>query len=113
MNLLIGVLLTLLGQSIIWFQTNGQFIWPWFKNHPFLIAALFGTSISYIFILGTKYLVAYFNGVIWPARLIGFGLGMIVFTVCAYVFMDESINSKTFVSLLLAFTIVYIQIFWK
>tara|TARA_R110001592_G_scaffold87117_2_gene257209 strand:- start:9289 stop:9630 length:342 start_codon:yes stop_codon:yes gene_type:complete len=113
MNLLIGVLLTLLGQSIIWFQTNGQFIWPWFKNHPFLISVLFGTSVSYIFILGTKYLVSYFNGVIWPARLIGFGLGMVVFTACAYVFMGESINSKTSVSLLLAFTIVYIQIFWK
>ena len=113
MSLLVGVLLTLLGQTIIWFQTNGQFVWPWFKKHPFLMAVLFGTSISYIFIMATKYLVAHFNGLIWPARLIGFGLGMVVFTVCAYIFMGESLNSKTIVSLILAFTIVCIQIFWK
>jgi len=113
MNLLIGILLTLLGQVLIWFQTNGQFVWEWFRKHPMILAISFGSVISYIFILGTKYLALHFDGLLWPVRLIGFGLGMLVFTMCTWHFMGESINAKTVVSLLLAFTLVFIQIFWK
>jgi hypothetical protein len=113
MNFLIGLLLTLLGQIVIWFQTNGQFVWEWFRKNPFLLAVSFGTIVSYLFILGTKYLALHFDGLLWPVRLIGFGSGMVVFTICTWYFMGEGINAKTLVSLILAFTLVSIQIFWK
>lgn len=113
MNLLIGLLLTLLGQILIWFQTNGQFVWEWFRKHPMVLAVSLGSIISYLFILGTKYLALHFDGLIWPVRLIGFGLGMFVFSICTWYFMGESINTKTIISLILAFTLVSIQIFWK
>ena len=31
-NLILAFLLYIVGQSVIWFQSNGQFIWPWFKE---------------------------------------------------------------------------------
>jgi len=113
MNLIIGLLLTLLGQIVIWFQTNGQFVWESFRKNPFLLAVSFGTIVSYLFILGTKYLALHFDGLIWPVRFIGFGLGMIVFSICTWYFLGEGITPKTLVSLILAFVLVSIQIFWK
>ncbi len=113
MNLLIGVILTLIGQILIWFQTNGQFVWDWFRKNPVILAVSFGSVISYIFILGTKYLALHFDGLLWPVRLIGFGLGMLVFSTFTWYFMGETINAKTIISLILAFTLVCIQVFWK
>jgi hypothetical protein len=113
MNLLIGILLSLLGQTLIWFQTNGQFVWEWFRKNPLLLSICFGGIISYLFILGTKYLALHFGGLLWPVRFIGFGLGMIVFSILTWYFMGEGVNTKTLISLLLASTLVLIQIFWK
>ena len=33
-KLIIAILLFLLGNILIWVQTNGQFLWKWFKNDP-------------------------------------------------------------------------------
>ena len=42
----------LLVQILTWFQLNGQFIWPWFKNNV-LILCLFGLPISWLYIEAT------------------------------------------------------------
>ena len=52
----IGLLLYFVTHIIIWFQVNGQFVWPWAKEHPALMA-LIGFPISYILIIATKYVV--------------------------------------------------------
>ena len=41
------MLLFLVGQIGIWFQTNGQFISPWAKKNPWLLSVIGGTMISY------------------------------------------------------------------
>ena len=41
-------------QSAVWFQTNGQFVWTWFKEHPFILS-LFGIPISLGYILASKF----------------------------------------------------------
>jgi hypothetical protein len=112
-NLLIGLALSLMGQILIFFQTNGQFIWPWFKKNPLILSMGFGTVISYLFIMGTHYVVTYFEGTLWENRLLGFGMGMISFSTLTYIFMGEGINLKTGISLTLATILVLIQIFWK
>lgn len=91
---------------------NGQFMWSWFKDNT-LILAIFGIPISYLYILGTKYTVEHFEGVLWPTRFIGFGVGIVVYAVLVGIFFKEGINLKTFVSLLLSFTLILIQLFWK
>ena len=95
-----------------WFQLNGQFVWTWFKEHP-LILCLFGLPVSYLYILATKYSFDAFNELLWPGRLVGFAVGIISFAFLTNIFLGESINSKTIISLVLAIILVLIQVFWK
>jgi hypothetical protein len=111
-NILAAIILFTIGQAMIWFQTNGQFVWPWAKENPMLMA-LIGFPISYILIIATKFVVAGFDGLLWPGRLVGFGTGMIVMAILTYCYMGEGITTKTLISLVLATTLVFIQVFWK
>ena len=111
-SLLTGLALFFITHIIIWFQVNGQFIWPWAKDHPWTMALL-GLPISYILIIATKHIVDGFDGLLWPGRLIGFGSGMIVMAVLTWWMLGEGISTKTLVSLILATGLVCVQIFWK
>ena len=99
-------------QSAVWFQTNGQFVWSWFKDHPFILS-LFGIPISLGYIWATKFAFAAFEGTLWPGRLIGFAMGIISFAMLTNYFMGEGISTKVIVSLILAVALVLIQVFWK
>ena len=112
-DLINGMLLFLAGQTLIWFQTNLQFLNTWSKEHPLAIASIFSVPISYMFIKATELIVRYFDGSLWPGRLIGFSMGMVSFAFLSYVFMGEGISAKTGVSLVLALTLVCVQVFWK
>ena len=78
-----------------------------------MIMALAGFPVSYLLIVSTRYIVAGFDGLLWPGRLVGFSLGMIVFAIMTSHFMHEGINTKTMISLILALALVAIQILWK
>jgi hypothetical protein len=110
---IIAFLLFFIAQSAIWFQTNGQFIWPWFKKNPILISIIMGSIISYIVIYGTKYMVEYYDGLLWPGRFIAFGSGIISFTFLTWYFMGEGITIKTIISLVIACSLIGIQLLWK
>ena len=112
-KLIIGIILYTFGQSLIWFQTNGQFKWKWFEENPFLVACIFSVPISYGFIWGTKFVVEHFDGALWPGRFIVFACGMVTFAILTNVYMNEGINAKTALSLVLASSLVLIQILWK
>lgn len=107
-----GALFFLLAQTITWFQLNGQFLWKFFKENTFILA-LSGIPISYCYIWATKYTVGSFDGLLWPARFIGFGIGIIVYALFVGVFFKEGITMKTFISLFLSFSLICIQVFWK
>ena len=109
----VGLVLFMVGQLLAWYQTNGQFLSTWIKEHPILTALIGGIPVGYSYILGTTYIVAAFGGQLWPSRLLGFAMGVIAFTILAYVHMGETITTKTAVTLLLALSIVLIQVFWK
>ena len=112
-NLITAVLLFTFGQTLIWYQTNGQFKWPWFAEHPFIVSCIFAIPISYAFIIATKLIVVYFDGTLWPGRFIGFATGMMSFALLTSFYMNEGINAKTAISLVLATALVAIQILWK
>ncbi len=107
-----GFFLFLLGQGMIWYQTNSQFFNQWCKEHPYVMAAA-GWPISYILILASRSVVTGFDGLLWPGRLVGFASGMMVMALFTYIHMGESITMKTGVTLLLALAITLIQVFWK
>ena len=99
-------------QVITWFQLNGQFVWPWFKNNVFLLC-LMGVPISWLYIEATRMGFIAFDGLIWPGRLLGFAMGILTFAICANMFMGEGLNTKTIISLILATILTFIQVFWK
>ena len=71
-----------------------------------------GLPISLILIKSTKAFNEIFDAN-WPGRLIGFGVGVIIFTIMSWIVFREHPTPKTITCLALAFTIITLQIFWK
>ncbi len=112
MNLLKGMIFGFVAQVLTFFQLQGQLKIEWFKNHPILMAFA-GVPISLMFMYSVKNMVAAYDGQIWPSRLIGFGIGVIVFTIMSYLLFKEPLTSKTLICLGLGICIILIQLFWK
>jgi hypothetical protein len=112
-NLLIGLILMLGAQTITWYATNGQFIWPTFKDHPLLVSIILGTISCYMFVMSTKYCSIYFDKQVWPIRLLSFSMGIGSFSFLTWYYMNQGFNLKSVISLLLTVCIVCIQVFWK
>ena len=108
---LIGILLYFFGQTLIWYQTNGQFINKGAKEHPFMMACIFAIPISYSFIHATRLTVEHYDGLLWPGRLVGFACGMLSFYLLTYYIMGEGLTLKTTLTLVLAVAIILIQAF--
>ena len=102
----LGILFTV--QIIVWYQLNGQLVWAWFKDHPFLLSLL-GVPISYLLILSTKLGYEAF-GALWPIRLLGFSLGMLSFPIITWFMLGEGISFKTGFSMLLGAIIMLLQL---
>lgn len=110
-NVFLTILIFSLSQIFSWFQYNTQFINPSYKNN-ILLPILLGIPISLGFWYATKFSYISF-GAVWPGRLIGFSIGIVVYTILSYFFLKEGLNIKTLVTLLLAVSMIFIQIFWK
>jgi hypothetical protein len=110
MNYIIGISYGLIAQILTFIQIQGYVKYQTFKEHTWLVL-LMGLPLSWLYMQSTKYLVLAGEGEIWPSRLVGFGVGIIVFTTMAYFLFGEPITIKTAISLLLAITIVCIQVF--
>jgi|TARA_B100001094_G_C18057287_1_gene733155 hypothetical protein len=110
--LLAGAFMFLIAQIITWFQLNSQFIWKWSRDNEWAMA-LIGIPLSFAYIYATKYTVEGFGGYFWPVRFVGFGIGIVVYTICVSHFYNESIGIKTIISLMLCLILICIQVFWK
>ena len=104
--------LFLIGQILVWIQLNGPLLWDWAKTWKWLLIFM-GIPITWIFMEATSAIVTGFGGLFWPGRFISFVAGIIIFTAMTYMFREEAINLKTTVSLLLAFCLIIVQLFWK
>ena len=108
-KLLASMSLILMANIITWFQFQGHFwsnklIW----KSPYFIM-LVGAIISPLFWYATKFSYEHF-GQYWNIRLVGFGIGTIVFGIMTWLLQNEKPTLKTFICLLLAAAIVLIQI---
>lgn len=111
-HIIISFLLFLFGQILVWIQVNGPLIWGWAKEWRWVLMLL-GVPITWLFMEATATIVMGFNGLFWPGRFISFCAGIFIFTLMTYIFRDEAINAKTAISLLLAFALILVQLFWK
>ena len=101
-----------LSQVFTFYQLQGHLFNKWIKQHPFLMA-LFGMPIGYFVILASREMVTLWDGQTWPNRIIGFVLGVFVFTFMAWFSLKEPMTTKTILCLLLCFLVLCIQLFWK
>ena len=112
MNLLYGIFFFILAHIGAFIQLNGQFKWDWFKDNEWVIAAC-GFILSFFYIWGTKYTVQGIDGLLWPSRFIGFGIGMVIYALGVSYYFGEGITTKTAISLGLCLILICIQVFWK
>lgn len=100
-----------IGQICSWLQLNLQFIDSRFVNNYWLL--LTGIPVTWIYIQSTKWGAQSFDGQLWPQRLIGFSIGIIIYTLMTYYFFSEKLELKNLICLGLGFLIVLIQVLWK
>tara|TARA_R110000824_G_C14960738_1_gene651962 strand:+ start:142 stop:495 length:354 start_codon:yes stop_codon:yes gene_type:complete len=109
----IGSIFLLLGQVLVWFLNNSQFVWEWWKDKPLITCLIYAIPASILFWYGSKYSYAGL-GEIWGSRLLGFGLSYLTFPILTYMFMHESMfTPKTLSCVFLSVGIVAIQVFWR
>jgi hypothetical protein len=106
-----GLLYGTVAQIITFLQLQGNIKYGWFAKYPILTLAS-SIPISFLFIKSVECFVAAYRGEIWPSRLIGFGIGIIVFYLMSYFLFNEPVTFKTLVCLFLAILIIGVQIFW-
>ena len=108
-KLLLSLLLVILANIGTWFQFQGQF-WSnkMIYKSPYYVMIV-GALLSPIFWLATKLSYEHF-GQFWNIRLMGFGVGTIVFGIMTWSLMNEAPTLKTVICLMLAAAIVMIQI---
>ena len=100
----------LIANILVWYQLNSQLVWDWAKgNKAILISCLMGIPISFLFWLATKWGYIGF-GNLWAVRFIGFATSMITFPIMTYFYLGEVITVKTFISIVLAFIIMLLQL---
>ena len=112
-HVLVGLSYCVIGQILVWIQTNSQFIWPVLTKYRFSIALIGGGIISYFFMSGAAEIVKGSNGQIWPARLIPAATGTFIFTIMTWAFMKQGVDLKTGICISLSFIILGIQMYWK
>ena len=112
-KLLLATALFVVGQTITWFSSYGQFVWVWAKENPLLIAMLTAIPAQLCFIYGVRHAYDFFeNG--WGPRFYIFSLSFVVMPVLFWHFMGESFfTTKNMVSVALATAIIYIQMRFK
>ena len=108
----LSILIFLLGQIVVWIQVNGPLICPWAKSYKYALMLL-GVPITWAFMEATQFAVRGFNGQFWPGRFLSFVAGIFIFTIMTYLFRNEAITLKTAISLVLALSLILVQLFWK
>jgi len=111
MKLINGMLIVALAQVITFIQLQGQGRWPWIRDNQWIMV-LIGLPISYLFINSTR-LINEATGAAWPGRLIGQGIGIVIFAIMSWLLFKEPVTTKTAVCIILASCVILIQIFWK
>ena len=95
------------GHILAWFHMQGQFKYEWAKNIWWVI--LGGIPISICFFYGTKWYYEYFNNY-WYVRPIGFGMATFVFGIMTWLFLNETPDVRTWITVGLSIAIILIQL---
>jgi hypothetical protein len=112
MEIIYGIMYGLLGQVGSFMQLQGAMKLGWFPKY-FWPVLLMSVPLSWLYIKSVEHFVAAFNGQLWPSRLIGFGLGITIFSIMSHFLFKEPLTPKTLVCIGLGLIIIAIQVIWK
>jgi hypothetical protein len=111
-NFVLGVLYGIVGQVLSFIQLQASVKWGWTPKFSWALMFM-GLPISWSFMKSVHNFILSFDGQQWPSRLIGFGIGVIIFSIMSAILFKEGITPKTAVCLLLSLVIILIQVLWK
>ena len=112
MEIFKGIIYGFIAQILTFLQLQGTLKFGWYQKHAWIIL-ISSIPLTWLYYHSIQSLVKGFAGEMWPSRLIGLGVGIIVFTFMSYYMFKEPITTKTLVCLGLGTLIILIQIFWK
>jgi len=107
-----GVIYGVIGQVLSFIQLQAGIKWGWTQKYGWALMLL-GLPISLSFMHSVKNFILAFDGEIYPSRILGFAVGIVVFGIMGWVLFKEGISAKTGVCLLLSLVIILIQVLWK
>ena len=102
----------LLGQVGSFMQLQGAMKLGWYPKY-FWPVLLMSVPLSWLYIKSVEHFLAAFDGQLWPSRLIGFGLGITIFSIMSHFMFKEPLTPKTLVCIGLGLIIIAIQVIWK
>ena len=103
-----SIVCLLIANVIAYYQLNGQFfLKDWYWHNPWT-TSMIGYPVGMLFWYATKLSYEHF-GFTWNMRMIGFGVGTIVFGIMSYLTLKEVPTLKTIICILLATAIILIQ----
>jgi len=112
MEIIYGIMYGLLGQVGSFMQLQGAMKLGWFPKY-FWPVLLMSVPLSWLYIKSVEHFLAAFDGQLWPSRLIGFGLGITIFSIMSHFLFKEPLTPKTLVCIGLGLIIIAIQVIWK
>ena len=106
----ITIVLFIINNILIWYQLNSQLVWDWAKGTKSMwLMSLLGVPISLLFWYATKWGYIGF-GNLRSVRFLGFATSMMTFPIMTYFYLGETITIKTFITIVLAFIIMLLQL---
>jgi hypothetical protein len=112
MNLILGLVYAICAHILTFIQYQGPLKYKWMNDNKIISLFIFGVPAMLLTLESVRLIVTYFGFQLWPARLIGFASGMIVFTFMSMWLFSEVMTLKTVITLILAVAMICIQLFW-
>jgi hypothetical protein len=112
MNLFYAIFYGLISQVLSFIAIQGSYKIQYLKDNLW-IPILLGIPTSYLVIKSVHYFIEAFNGEIYPSRILGFVLGIFVFSIMGWLMFGEKLSLKTVVCLGLCGLIMLVQMLWK
>ena len=108
--IVLSTIVFVFSQILIWYQLNSQLVWKWAEGYKSMwLMSLLGIPISILFWWCTKWGYIGF-GNLWSVRFLGFATSMMTFPIMTYFYLGEAVTFKTFITIVLAFIIMLLQL---
>ena len=113
MTMLSLIMMIMVSQTLTWFQSNSQFVWPVWSDKPYLSVFIFGIPAAFMFWYVAKYGMESLHSA-WDLRFLIFGVSYITFPILTGYFMHEQLfTKKNIVCFFLSMIMIVIQYAWR